>query len=77
VPVLFGPNYKKFKEAVDLVNLGGAFSINEADELQTQLFKLINDKQFRQQAALVCQNYVDKQIGATDKIMNYLILRWR
>jgi 3-deoxy-D-manno-octulosonic-acid transferase len=77
VPVLFGPNYKKFKEAVDLVNLGGAFSINEADELQTQLLKMINDKQFRQQAALVCQNYVDKQIGATDKIMNYLILRWR
>lgn len=77
VPVLFGPNYKKFKEAVDLVNSGGAFSINNAEELKSQLLKLITDNRFRQQAALVCRNYVDNQIGATDKIMNYLILRWR
>jgi len=77
VPVLFGPNYKQFNEAVDLINLGGAFSISNADELKTQLLKLINDKAYHQQSALVCKKYVDNQLGATAKIMDYLIQHWR
>ena len=77
VPVLFGPNHKQFNEAVDLVNLGGAFSISNTDEFKIQLLKLINDNPHRQQAAMVCKNYVDNQLGATAKIMDYLIQRWR
>jgi len=77
VPVLFGPNHKQFNEAVDLVRLGGAFCVSNADELKTQLLKLINNEQYRKQAASVCKKYVDDQLGATSKIMNYLIVQWR
>ncbi|MDY0077905.1 MAG: glycosyltransferase N-terminal domain-containing protein [Bacteroidales bacterium] len=77
VPVLFGPNHQQFNEAVDLVNLGGAFSISNADELKTQLLKLINDEKYRRQAASVCKKYVEDQLGATAKIMDYLMLHWR
>ncbi|MCK9451750.1 MAG: 3-deoxy-D-manno-octulosonic acid transferase [Bacteroidales bacterium] len=77
VPVLIGPNHKQFNEAVDLVNLGGAFSISNAAELKNQLLKLINDEQYHQQAASVCKKYVDDQLGATAKMMDYLLLRWR
>lgn len=77
VPVIFGPNHKQFNEAVDLVKLGGAFSISNADELKEQLLKLINDDEFHQQAASVCKKYVAEQLGATAKIMDYLKLGWR
>ena len=36
LPVLFGPNYAKFNEAVELIRLGGAVSITGMDELQSQ-----------------------------------------
>jgi len=77
VPVIFGPNHKQFNEAVDLVKLGGAFSISNADELKEQLLMLINDDEFHRQAALVCKKYVAEQLGATAKIMDYLMLGWR
>ncbi|MCK4570254.1 MAG: 3-deoxy-D-manno-octulosonic acid transferase, partial [Bacteroidales bacterium] len=41
MPVIFGPNYHKFKEAVDLVDIGGAFTINSGEELQTILSELL------------------------------------
>ena len=31
-PVIFGPTYHKFKEAVDLIDLGGAFSVKNEQE---------------------------------------------
>ena len=68
-PVIFGPKYKSFKEAVDLVCLGGAFSISDQKELDAVFDHLLNDESFYQGASKVCKDYVSAQIGATSAIM--------
>ena len=68
-PVVFGPKYKSFKEAVDLVSLKGAFSVNTQDELNQVFDRLINDETFCQQASATCKSYLESQLGATEVIL--------
>ena len=68
-PVVFGPKHKSFKEAVDLVDLQGAFSIRDSAELETVFLRLINDESFYVKASETCLNYVKSQVGATDLII--------
>jgi len=68
-PVVFGPKYKSFKEAVDLVALGGAFTINDAAELESIFTRLIADEPFYAKASQTCSDYLKSQVGATEIIM--------
>lgn len=69
LPVIFGPNYKKFKEAVDLTFEGGAISISNFDELLQALNNLINKKAEREKTSDICKNYVAKNVGSTKVII--------
>jgi 3-deoxy-D-manno-octulosonic-acid transferase len=69
LPVIFGTNYKKFKEAVDLTLEGGAFSISTYDDLRQVLNNLMNDKNEQRKAAEICRNYVEKNVGSTKHII--------
>jgi 3-deoxy-D-manno-octulosonic-acid transferase len=69
LPVIFGPNYKRFKEAVDLISEGGAFSISKTEELRQTLNTLINDEKERQKASQICNFYVAKNVGSTTQII--------
>ena len=71
-PVVFGPKYKSFREAVDLVALEGAFAIRDAEELQSVFRRLIEDEAFLNQASGVCIDYLNAQVGATESIMKGL-----
>lgn len=64
VPVIFGPNYQKFREAKEMIAAGGAFSINNYETLETELDKLFNDKI----AGKIAGEYVKKNTGATSQI---------
>ena len=68
-PVIFGPKYTSFKEAVDLVALQGAFPIHDADELSSTCHRLMDDEAFYAQASEICRNYLKSQVGATKIIM--------
>ena len=68
-PVVFGPKYKSFKEAVDLVSLEGAFSVNDAAEMTAVFSRLMNDEDFYVKASKTCRNYLDSQVGATESIL--------
>jgi 3-deoxy-D-manno-octulosonic-acid transferase len=70
-PVVFGTEYEKFKEALDLVEMDAAFSIENALELETLLDKLLNDTAANATASLISKNYVLEKQGATQKIMEY------
>lgn len=70
LPIVFGPNYKKFQEAVDLVAQKGAFSIGNAEELNRTFNKLLSDKMTLKNASDVCKNYVEKNVGSTKLIIN-------
>ena len=68
-PVVIGPKYKSFKEAVDLVAYQGAFPINDAGELAAVFNRLISDADFREKASATCKNYLKSQVGATKTIL--------
>ena len=68
-PVVFGPKYKSFKEAVDLVALEGAFSVRNAAEMADVFGGLINDEAFYAKASETCRDYLKAQVGATESIM--------
>jgi 3-deoxy-D-manno-octulosonic-acid transferase len=69
LPVIFGPNYKRFKEAVDLTSLGGSVSISNSNELRQALNKLIMDENALKKASEICRNYVTKNVGSTKVII--------
>ena len=71
-PVVIGPKYHKFVEAVDLVRDGGMFSVNNQQEFDDIFKRLMNDEEFYNKASGICQDYIQLSIGATDKIMKFL-----
>ncbi len=71
-PVLFGPNYKKFKEAVDLVGLGGAVSVRNQGELYTIVKTFVNVAKVLDEKGSLCTAYVKSNLGATEKIVSVI-----
>lgn len=69
LPVIFGPNYKKFAEAVDLVALGGAFPVKNQAEFDQILKSLLTEKKKQAAAAQASKKYVEKNVGATKFII--------
>lgn len=72
LPVLFGPNYEKFNEAVELTGLGGAVSVAGMEELKTRLNHWLSDKADRLRAGMVSKEFVHRKAGATSAILNLL-----
>ena len=72
LPVIFGPVYQKFKEAVDLVKLDAGFSVVNEASLESVVKRLITDEDFYKQASINAKNYTKQNTGATNKIMNYI-----
>ncbi len=77
IPVLFGPNHKRFREAIDLMDIGGGFPINSTEDCLSIVDKLFSDKNFYCDSASKAKKYVKQNSGATQivvtKAMEYLI----
>jgi 3-deoxy-D-manno-octulosonic-acid transferase len=72
LPVVFGPNYGKFQEAVDLVKSGGAFPVNDYASLKIQFENLLG-KIEKNEAGKISREYVLKNQGATSKILDKIL----
>ena len=73
VPVLFGPNNKRFQEAQDLLASKGSFEVTDYDSFNTIISRLISDDKFRHQCGEASANYVKSRSGATDIIMKSVV----
>jgi 3-deoxy-D-manno-octulosonic-acid transferase len=71
-PVIFGPEYEKFLEAVEMIEEGAAFSISSALELEETVKGLLADREKLACASAKARAYVEGKAGATDKIMDYI-----
>ena len=71
-PVLFGAAYHKFQEAIDLVNSGGAISINNTEDCINAIQKLIQDDSAYTRSCEKSKDYVYANRGATEKIMKFI-----
>ena len=69
MPVIFGPNNKKFQEAQGLLNSGGGFEINTYEDFSGLMSSLMNDETFLKQAGDKAGAFVAHLAGATDKVL--------
>ena len=71
-PVIFGPAYSKNFEAEEMIDCLGAISISSALELEQVLNNLLNNEDDLKSRSKAAKNYVYKNAGATDKIIQYV-----
>ena len=64
LPLVFGPNYQKFKEANELIELGVAKSISNYSELEMTILSSINFNKS------IAKNYIKSNAGATEIIIS-------
>lgn len=69
MPVFFGPNYRKFKEARDLIEKEAAFCISSKDEFTVIVDKIWADKKYLESLSRNAGQYVTEMCGATRLIM--------
>lgn len=70
IPVLYGPNYKRFREAIELRDNGGGFPIRNSEECLKVFEKLLHDKDVYSSSASAARKYVHKNAGATQLVIN-------
>ena len=75
IPVMFGPDHKKFKEAVDLINEKGAMTFNSFGEFSDILDKWLTDELFYLKSAKTAGYYISKNTGATSIIMQEISIK--
>lgn len=69
MPVIFGPNNKKFQEAQGLLKSGGGFEINTYEDFSGLMSSLMTDETFLKQAGDKAGAFVAHLAGATDKVL--------
>lgn len=72
VPVVIGPNFKKFKEAQDLVLLNGCTVTHDNTSVEAALTKFKVDVKTREVSGRAAQEYIKASLGATEKISTYI-----
>ena len=73
IPVIIGPNYKKFDEAITLTQIKGCLVTHSESELHTLLTQLIENETFRTQTGKISGDFVKSNKDATVKIMNHIL----
>ena len=71
-PVLFGPNFQKYSEAIELIESGGGLSVSSPEEMKKQVSILLADEQVHRERSEASRNYVMKNTGAVEKIIQYI-----
>lgn len=69
MPLFFGPNYLKFREARELIGIGSAFPVKDRNEFRKRINELINDPEASKLLSENTAEYVKDHTGATRKIL--------
>lgn len=69
IPIIIGPNFSNFAEAVELVQLKGCTVISNSNELKNSFDQLINDENFLKEKGQICKSYIQDNTGATNSII--------
>lgn len=73
LPVAFGPKYRKFKEACDLISLGVGKSVTDSAELKMWFNSLRDDSNQLARIAKVAKDYTLKQRGVTERLVKMIL----
>lgn len=72
IPVLIGKNYTKFREAVELVQAKGVFSVATPTDFEKKVTFFISDTNFRKKTGNINATYIQHKKGATKRFMNFI-----
>jgi 3-deoxy-D-manno-octulosonic-acid transferase len=72
VPVVFGPNHRKFPEAEEIIEQGGGFGISSANDFLKVMELLLTDDKILKMASMTCKNFIVQRKGAKEKILSNL-----
>lgn len=72
VPIIFGPNYNNYFEAIDLVESTAAISFDEKEEFFNYIIALISNEEERQKRGKAAYEYVENKPNSTELILDYL-----
>ncbi len=77
IPVLFGPRIENSQEAQELIRLGGGMLVKNKQETYRSLRILFSNSELRNSKGKICYNYVQENLGATEKIITeiYKVLK--
>ena len=71
-PLIFGPAFEKFPEAVSMIKEKAAFPINTTDEL-IQALNYFNQSVHAERAGKIAYQYLVDHQGASDQVVNYIV----
>lgn len=72
IPVVIGPNHKKFPEAVALVHMGGCISVSNREEMNEALALLTANDDIRNEKGHIAGTFVSMNRGAVNRIITYI-----
>lgn len=75
MPVIFGPNHSKFKEAADLAECGGGFPISSKEEFKATIETITATPATLKKAGDTAGKYIRDHLGATDIIYSDLFCK--
>ncbi len=70
IPVVFGPNNKRFAEAQGLLASGGGFEIDNYEKFALIMDRFCSDKVFLQNSGNAAGSFVKQLSGATNKVFS-------
>ncbi len=73
IPVMFGPNHKKFIEARELIENGGGFTISNETELNKVLKNFVTSPEDLEIGGEKAAEYIYTNAGATERIVNTIV----
>ena len=72
---IVAPRYHKFKEAKDLIAIGGGFSITDDSSFRTKMDELLTDPTALETSGQAAGDFVKNSVGATDQILRQIHIR--
>jgi len=71
IPIIIGNNYDKFPEAKKMTENGGVLTVNSSNSLNIKLDRLVKSSEERQHLGSINENFIRKNKGAVNQIMDY------
>ena len=72
--IFFGIKYKKFQEAIDLINLKAAFSIKNFENFEKKINEILENKNLLEESSRISKNYIIENLGGTKKILKKIAI---
>lgn len=75
IPVIFGPNFKKFREAHQLIELGGGYPVKDEETFTGLMNEFTQYSEVLSVAGKYAGDYVRSNSGVVKKVMNAINLK--